>query len=209
MRTLKLHGPEAALPPFDPFLQPTTEARVFRRAHAVRDVVQGQRLPNVSDALQLTYCALRTWVHRFANQGIKGLLDRPRSGRPPTVTCEVEQPLPRLVDPDPLEHGALSSQGRCRALATVFAQQTGGQLGRESVRGVGQKTYGTAVPPGGSLPPRLPLPLARSTSLPWRTERAGARALCSPKMQRSCGALPSPGEAGGAAPSALVCPPVL
>jgi len=56
--------------------------RVFRRAQAVREVVKGQRLQNVSDALQLPILAWRTWVHRFANQGVQGLGDRPRPGRP-------------------------------------------------------------------------------------------------------------------------------
>ena len=70
MRTLKLHVPEAALPTFDTFLKQTKEARVFRRAQAVRAVVKGQRIQNVSDALQFTYSALRKGVHRFANQGI-------------------------------------------------------------------------------------------------------------------------------------------
>ena len=109
-------------------LKQATEARVFRRAQAVRDVVKGQRLQTVSDALQFTYSALRKWIYRFANQGPQGLLDRPRSGRPPKVTCELEQHLKRLVDQDPLQHGAVSSQWSCRELATVFARETGVQL---------------------------------------------------------------------------------
>lgn len=88
MRTLKLHFPDDALPTLDTFLKQTKAARVFRRAQAVRNVVQGQRLQTVSDALQFTYSALRKWVHRFANQGTAGLVDRPRPGRPPTLTCE-------------------------------------------------------------------------------------------------------------------------
>ena len=134
MRTLKVHFPDEALPTLDTFLKQTKEARVFRRGQAVRDVVKGQRLQTVSDALQFTYSALRKWVHRFATQGVRGLVDRPRSGRPPKVTCELERQLNRLVDQDPLEHGALSSQWSCRELATVFAQQTGVHLGRESIR---------------------------------------------------------------------------
>jgi len=121
-------------------LKQTKEARVFRRAQAVRDVVTGQRLQTVSDTLHLTSSALRKWVYRFANQGPQGLLDRPRSGRPPKVTCELEMHLNRLVDQDPLQHGAISSQWSCRELATVFARETGVQLGRESVRGVLKKT---------------------------------------------------------------------
>ena len=111
MRTLKLPFPDNALPTVDTFLKQTTEARVFRRAQAVRAVVKGRRIPNVSDALQLTYSALRKWVHRFANQGTQGLVDRPRSGRPPTVTCALEQHLNRLIDQDPLEHGSIHSNG--------------------------------------------------------------------------------------------------
>ncbi len=139
MRTLKLHFPDDALPTLDTFLKQTKEARVFRRAQAVRDVVKGQRLQTVSDALSFTYSALRKWVHRFAHQGTPGLVDRPRSGRPPTITCELEQHLNRLVDQDPLEHGSLHSQWSCRELAPVLARETGVQLGRESVRGVLKK----------------------------------------------------------------------
>src|SRR4029453_18024783 len=139
MRTLKLRFPDEALPTLDIYLKQTKEARVFRRAQAVREVVKGQRLQTVSDALHLTYSALRKWVHRFANQGVQGLVDRPRSGRPPKVTCALEQHLNRLVDQDPLQHGAIHSQWSCRELATVLAQQTGVQLGRESVRCVLKK----------------------------------------------------------------------
>jgi transposase len=140
MRTLKLHFPDDALHTLDTFLKKTKEARTFRRAQAVRAVVTGQRLQLVSDTLHFTYSALRKWVYRFANQGVPGLVDRPRSGRPPKVTCELEQHLNRLVDQDPLQHGALSSQWSCRELAMVLAHQTGVQLGRESVRGVLKKT---------------------------------------------------------------------
>ena len=136
MRTLKLHFPDQALPTLETFLKQTKEARVFRRAQAVRDVVKGQRLQTVSDALSFTYSALRKWVHRFAHQGTQGLVDRPRSGRPPKITCELEQHLNRLVDQDPLEHSSLHSQWSCRELATVFARETGVQLGRESVHGM-------------------------------------------------------------------------
>jgi transposase len=139
MRTLKLHFPNDALPSLDTFLKQTKEARVFRRAQAVREVVKGQRLQTVSDTLHFTYSALRKWVYRFAHQGPHGLLDRPRSGRPPKVTCALEMHLNRLIDQDPLQHGAVSSQWSCRELAAVLARETGVQLGRESVRGVLKK----------------------------------------------------------------------
>jgi len=86
------------------------------------------------------YSALRKWVHRFAHHGVQSLADRPRSGRPPTVTGALAHHLDRLVDHDPLQHGSSHSQWSCQALATVLARQTGVQLSRESVRAVLKKT---------------------------------------------------------------------
>jgi transposase len=134
MRPLKSHFSTHALTTLDTMLKQTKEARVFRRAQAVHAVVAGHHVSAVSATFHLAHSALRTWVQRFAQEGPQGLLDRPRSGRPPKVTCELEQHLNRLVDQDPLHHGSLHSQWSCRELATVLAQQTGVQLGRESVR---------------------------------------------------------------------------
>jgi transposase len=139
MRTLTLRFPDDALATLDTFIKQTKEARVFRRAQAVRAVVKGQRLQTVSDALAFTYSALRKRVYRFASQGVQGLVDRPRSGRPPKITCALEQHLNRLVDQDPLQHGSLYSQWSCRELATALARETGIQLGRESIRYVLKK----------------------------------------------------------------------
>jgi transposase len=116
----------------------------FRSEYAV---VAGHHINAVSAAFHVANSALRKWVQRFAQEGPQGLRDRPRSGRPPKLTCELEQHLRRLVEQAPLEHGALSSQWSCRELATVFARETGVPLGRESVRGVLKKPSATTVPP--------------------------------------------------------------
>ena len=148
MRTLTLHFPDQALPALDTFLKQTKEARIFRRAQAVREVVQGHRLQTVSDSLHFTYSALRKWVHRFANQGVQGLVDRPRPGRPPKVTCELAHHLDRLVDQDPLQHGSSHSQWSCQELASVLTRQTGVHLSRESVRAVLKKRRQLQPPHG-------------------------------------------------------------
>jgi len=136
MRPLKSHFPVHALTTLETILKQTKAARVFRRAQAVRAVVAGHHISTVSATFHVANSALRKWVQRFAQEGSQGLLDRARSGRPPKITCELEQHLNRLVDADPLKHGALSSQWNCRELAIVFARETGVHLGRESVRRV-------------------------------------------------------------------------
>src|SRR5262245_54976541 len=136
MRPLTSHFPAHALTTLDTLRKQTKEARGFRRAQAVREVVAGHHINAVSAAFHLANSALRTWVQRFAQEGPQGLRDRARSGRPPKLTCALEQHLKRLVDADPLAHGALSSQWSGRELAIVFARETGVHLGRESVRGI-------------------------------------------------------------------------
>ena len=140
MRPLKSHFRDDALTTLDTVLKQTKAARVFRRAQAVREVVAGHHVNTVSALFHFTNSALRKWVQRFAQQGPQGLLDRPRSGRPRKVTCELEQYLNRLVDQDPLQQGSRYSQWSCHELALVLTQQTGVQLGRESVRCLLKKT---------------------------------------------------------------------
>src|SRR6266436_9276133 len=100
MRPLKSHFRDDALTILDTMLKQTKEARVFRRAQAVHAVVVGHHVSTVSATFHVANSALRKWVQRFAQEGPQGLRDRPRSGRPPKVTCELEQHLNRLVDQD-------------------------------------------------------------------------------------------------------------
>jgi transposase len=140
MRPLKSQFPAHAMTTLETVLKQIKEARVFRRAQAVREVVAGHHVKVVSETFHFTNSALRKWVQRFANEGPQGLLDRPRPGRPRKVTCELETHLNRLVEQDPLQHGCVHSQWSCRDLATVLAQHTGVQIGRESVRLTLKKT---------------------------------------------------------------------
>lgn len=117
-------------------LKQTKEARGLRRAPAVRAVVAGLPLSPVSPTCHVAHAALRPWGPRLAQAGPPGLRERARSGRPRTITGALEQPLQRLVDAAPLEHGARSSQWSGRELAAVFARAPGGQLGRARVRRV-------------------------------------------------------------------------
>jgi transposase len=136
MRPLKSHLRPAALTTFESGRTQMKEARDWRRAPAVRAVVAGHHGKAVSAMVPCAHAALRTWGQRFAPQGPQGLWDHPRSGRPRNVTCVLAQPLTRLGDPAPLEHGALHAPWRGRALAAGFARETGGPLGWARGRGL-------------------------------------------------------------------------
>lgn len=140
MRPLKSTFPAAALTTLRTFLTQTKEARVFRRVQAVHAVVAGETITSVATTFRFAASALRKGVQRFAAQGVLGFRDRPRSGRPPTITAEVTTRLTERIKDDPLEHGALSSQWSCRELATAITTETGIPVGRESVRQALKKT---------------------------------------------------------------------
>ena len=139
LRPLKLHLPEDAMPTCETCVKQTKEARVCRRAQAVREGGHGPRLQTVSEPLHFPYSALRTWGQRLDPEGIAGLTTRPRPGRPPQVPCALDKPLDRLIAPEPLPHGASHSPGRCQERAAVLARPTGVQRSRESGRAVFKK----------------------------------------------------------------------
>ena len=140
MRPLNSQFAHDALPTLDLFMKQAKATRVFRRAQAVREVAAGQTVKAVSETFHFTNSALRKWVQRFTHEGTEGLRDRPRSGRPPKLTCELEAHLNRLVDQDPLTSGSVYSQWSCHELAQVMVQQSGVELGRETIRLALKKT---------------------------------------------------------------------
>ena len=58
MRPLSSHFAHDALPTLETFLKHSKEARVFRRAQAVREVVAGQTIKAVSNLFHFTNSAL-------------------------------------------------------------------------------------------------------------------------------------------------------
>jgi len=45
-------------------------------------------VPAIAQELELTEITVRTWLKRFNNEGLDGLADLPRSGRPATYSAE-------------------------------------------------------------------------------------------------------------------------
>ena len=66
----------------------TALARQVERARIVWQASQDQMAPAIAAALRLTAHTVRDWVKRFNAQGLAGLEDQPRAGRPPTYTPE-------------------------------------------------------------------------------------------------------------------------
>ncbi len=64
----------------------TASTRLVERARIILLASRGQRVPTIADELKLTQTTVRTWLTRFNADGLDGLADRKRSGRPATYT---------------------------------------------------------------------------------------------------------------------------
>ena len=82
----------------------TEPARAVERARMVWLARQGKRAPAIAREMGVTPKTVRLWLQRFNAEGLAGLLDRPRPGRPPTYTPEQasEVVAAALTDPQAL-----------------------------------------------------------------------------------------------------------
>src|SRR3954467_1360795 len=79
----------------------TAQARLVERAQILLAIAGGRRPSQVAKDLELSRPTVYTWIHRFNEQGLHGLEDRPRAGRPHTYTAEqrAEVIAAALTDP--------------------------------------------------------------------------------------------------------------
>ncbi len=66
----------------------TASIRLVERAKIIEQASQGQTIQEIARTLHLKEATVRKWFKRFAEQGLAGLEDAPRSGAPPRYTIE-------------------------------------------------------------------------------------------------------------------------
>src|SRR5262249_3323284 len=88
--------------------------RVALRAHMILLSDRGYSVPQIATIHSCGTDVVRSWLHRDTQQGVAGLEDQARSGRPPkdrqaeSIVDAQASPSPALLGPDPgvLECGA-------------------------------------------------------------------------------------------------------
>ena len=91
--------------------------RSVQRACIILAAADGDSNAQIARDLGLHLDTVRTWRARFAADGMKGLLDRPRSGRPPVFTATVVAGVKALACALPAEHGLPLSRWSYQDLA--------------------------------------------------------------------------------------------
>lgn len=70
-------------------------ARTKQRANAIRLSAIGYTIPQIAEVLGCHQQSVHNWIDAFESDGVAGLHDKPRSGRPPKATVDYRN---RLVD---------------------------------------------------------------------------------------------------------------
>jgi transposase len=111
-----------------------TEYRDRLRAQIVLDAARGVSNAGIAQSRNVCVDTVRTWRRRFAAERLKGLTDRPRSGRPlvhgPVVRAEVVA----LACTLPAEHDVPLSRWSCPEIARELATRCQVNASASSVR---------------------------------------------------------------------------
>jgi len=117
------------------------------RMLALALVLEGKSRTAAATSCGMDRQTLRDWVHRYNAEGLAGLTDRPRSGRPPRLTAAQEAELSEIVEtgPDLAIHGVV--RWRCVDLQKVIAERFGVDLAERTVAKLLKKLRFTRLSP--------------------------------------------------------------
>jgi len=109
--------------------------RVSERIHFVLLSDQGHSPPEIAQLFHSCEAVVRYWLKRDQDQGLPGLYDEPRSGRPRKVSPAVEETLVKLIQDDPQQAGYLATFWTVAMVGLALVKQVGVTLSPSSVRG--------------------------------------------------------------------------
>ncbi len=112
----------------------TDNADVRSRCQMILLSAQGH---NAAEIARLTFFDQDTvlfWFERYEADGVEGLQDRPRSGRPPKMTGPGREDLQQAADQDPREAGLPFSVWTCDDLARHLAEKGHLRVAGETIR---------------------------------------------------------------------------
>lgn len=104
----------------------TTPQRLVERAQIVLAAAEGGSSRAIAASLGLARATVILWMKRYAAEGLRGIeQDRPRSGRPRTITPEVEAAIiTRTIEGKPPAEVSTHWTARLMAQATGVSHQT-------------------------------------------------------------------------------------
>ena len=101
---------------------PVTLQRDLKRAQIVLLAAEGRSTRSIAKAVGVQLRIVSLWRHRYAEQGLEGLEDKPRPGKKPIYTKATDRRILALLDKPPPE-GFARSGGRTLVRAAAEHQE--------------------------------------------------------------------------------------
>jgi transposase len=97
--------PHHTVPELEQLCKKEKTARVAQRLRAVILAQRGRDAPTIAQDLGRSRRAVQDWIACYNRQGVEGLRDAPRPGKPPKLSARQEQQLCAWLDAGPSPDG--------------------------------------------------------------------------------------------------------
>ena len=126
--TVKIDDPHVAFVLQDE-IRRTEEARYDHRLHAVLLVAKGMSCPKVADYLGDPERTVRSWICRYQEDGLQGLVENERRGRPARITAKQMDKIASVLREKPEDVGLNGGIWDGKALSAFIRKDFGIVLG--------------------------------------------------------------------------------
>lgn len=127
-KTLTFQLPEGSLREIVEAIKHDTRPEVRQRAMGLRLLHEGKSPKAVAEFLAVSQPTVYDWHHRWQREGIEGLANRPKPGRPVKATDRYVALLEEVVEQDPQELGYAFSIWTTERLRLHLKAKTGIEL---------------------------------------------------------------------------------
>jgi transposase len=119
----------------DHLYRTTKEPRLRTRAQMILlSAEQGLKVPQIATIVRESEATVGRWLKRYLAEGLEGLQDAPRPGRPAEITAEYRAALLAAVRRRPRSLRLPFSLWTLQRLADYLAERTGVRVSDETVR---------------------------------------------------------------------------
>jgi len=129
MRPLRISDAETVILALQDEIRRSHEARYDHRLHALLLVAHGLTCPEVGQLLGDAPRTVENWVHRFEVEGLAGLVEGERAGRPSRLGAAELEAVEAALRGSPQDHGLSANLWDGKNLSAWIEQELGISLG--------------------------------------------------------------------------------
>jgi len=133
-KTIDFELSNTELTTIEQIIKTSKNSRLVKRAMGIRMLHLGHNAKEVGQALSVSEPTVYSWFHRWKVEGLKGLENRPKSGRPAVADKAYLQVVEETLEQDPAELGYDFSLWTIQRLNQHVSRVTGKQICDERLR---------------------------------------------------------------------------